>query len=142
MRASGVACRVYGAREGLSSDEEDGNLLYRPFSNEVFIDDLRTSRGVVASAGYSLMSEVVYLRKPMLALPLAGQFEQEMNARYLERLGYGTAATALDEPSLERYLDHESEHAEALAGYQQDGNKETLQAVDQTIDDILAARRS
>ena len=46
-----------------------------------------------ASAGYSLMSEAVYLRKPMLALPLAGQFEQEMNARYLERLGFGTVET-------------------------------------------------
>ena len=72
--------------------QRDGNLLYRPFANEAFIDDLRTSRGVVASAGYSLMSEAVYLRKPMLALPLAGQFEQEMNARYLASLGYGTAS--------------------------------------------------
>ena len=78
----------------------------------------------------------------MLALPLAGQFEQEMNARYLERLGYGTAATALDEPSLKRFLDNESGHAEALAGYEQDGNKETLQAVNQAIDEIVAARRS
>ena len=50
------------------------------------------------------MSEAVYLRKPMLALPLAGQFEQEMNARYLERLGFGTAASALDETALERFL--------------------------------------
>ena len=53
------------------------------------------------------MSEAVYLRKPMLALPLAGQFEQEMNARYLEQLGYGTASRALDEPALERFLERE-----------------------------------
>ena len=137
LRASGVPCLVYGARDGLTADEEDGNLRYRPFSNERFIDDLRTCRGVVASAGFSLMSEVVYLRKPMLALPLAGQFEQEMNARYLERLGYGTAATALDEPALERFLDGESAHAEALAGYEQDGNAETLAAVDRAIDEVL-----
>ncbi len=136
LRASGIACRVYGARDGLTADEQDGNLLYRPFSNDVFIDDLRTSRGVVASAGYSLVSEVVYLRKPMLALPLAGQFEQEMNARYLERLGYGTAATALDEPSLKRFLDGESGHAEALAGYKQDGNRDTFAAVDRFIEDV------
>jgi uncharacterized protein (TIGR00661 family) len=138
LRASGVPCRVYGARDGLTADEEDGNLLYRPFSNEVFIDDLRTCRGVVASAGFSLMSEVVYLRKPMLALPLAGQFEQEMNARYLERLGYGTAAAALDEPSLKRFLDRESGHAEALAGYEQDGNRETFEEVDRFIEEVQA----
>ena len=88
------------------------------------------------------MSEVVYLRKPMLALPLAGQFEQEMNARYLERLGYGTAATALDEPALERFLERRIRaRSEALAGYEQDGNVETLEAVDQAIDEVMAARR-
>jgi uncharacterized protein (TIGR00661 family) len=137
LKASGVPCRVYGAREGLTEDEEDGSLLYRPFANEAFIEDLRTSRGVVASAGYSLMSEVVYLRKPMLALPLAGQFEQEMNARYLEQLGYGTAAASLDEPSLTRFLDRESGHAEALAGYEQDGNTDTLETVDRAIEELV-----
>ena len=138
LRASGVPSRVYGARDDLTADEEDGSLLYRPFANEVFVDDLRTCRGVVASAGFSLMSEVVYLRKPMLALPLAGQFEQEMNARYLERLGYGAAASTLDEPSLARFLEGESGHAEALAGYQQDGNRETFEAVDRFIEDVAA----
>jgi uncharacterized protein (TIGR00661 family) len=138
LRASGVPCRVYGAREGLSADEDDGNLRYRPVANDAFIEDLRTSRGVVASAGYSLMSEVVYLRKPMLALPLAGQFEQEMNARYLEQLGYGTAARTLDEPSLTRFLDRESDHAEALAGYEQDGNRETLETVNRSIDELVS----
>jgi hypothetical protein len=42
------------ARDALTADVEDGNLLYRPFSNEVFIDDLRTCRGVVASAASHL----------------------------------------------------------------------------------------
>ena len=140
LRSSGVPCRVYGARDGLTADEEDGNLLYRPFANEAFVDDLRTCRGVVASAGFSLMSEVVYLHKPMLALPLAGQFEQEMNARYLERLGFGVAASSLDEQSLERFLDGESGHAEALAGYEQDGNKETLGTIDRVIDEVTAGR--
>lgn len=140
LRASAVPCRVYGAGVGFEADEEDGNLLYRPFANEVFVEDLRTCRGVVASAGFSLMSEVVYLHKPMLALPLAGQFEQEMNARYLERLGYGVAAASLDEASLERFLDGESDHAEALAGYEQDGNTETLETVDRVIDEVTAAR--
>jgi len=141
LRASGLPCFVYGARDGLTADEEDGNLRYRPFANEAFIDDLRSCRGVVASAGYSLMSEVVYLRKPMLALPLAGQFEQEMNARYLERLGYGTDARVLDEASLERFLERLPAHAEALAGYEQNGNAETFDAVDRVVGEIMAARR-
>ena len=141
LEESGLACLVYGARDGLTEDVVERNLRYRPFANEGFIEDLRRCRGVVASAGYSLMSEAVYLRKPMLALPLAGQFEQEMNARYLDRLGYGTRASALDGPALDRFLERDRLHHEALAGYEQDGNVETLEAVDRAIDEIMAARR-
>jgi uncharacterized protein (TIGR00661 family) len=86
------------------------------------------------------MSEVVYLRKPMLALPLAGQFEQEMNARYLVRLGYGAESTALDEPSLERFLEQEPRYAEALARYEQHGNDEALAAADRAIAEVMDGR--
>jgi uncharacterized protein (TIGR00661 family) len=137
LRASGIPCLVYGSG-GAPTADGDGTLQYRPFATAAFIDDLRTCRGVVASAGFSLMSEVVYLRKPMLALPLAGQFEQEMNARYLERLGYGSAASVLDEASLQRFLERLPAHAEALAGYEQDANEETFRAVDSAIDDVTA----
>jgi hypothetical protein len=77
----------------------------------------------------------------MLALPLAGQFEQEMNARYLVRLGYGAESTALDEPSLERFLEQEPRYAEELSGYEQDGNSEALAAADQAIAEVMDGRR-
>jgi uncharacterized protein (TIGR00661 family) len=141
LEASGVKSHVYGARDGLTEEVQEGSLTYRPFANEAFIDDLRTSRGIVGSAGYSLMSEAVYLRKPMLALPLAGQFEQEMNARYLERLGFGTAASALDEAALERFLEDEPAHEQALAGYEQEENSEALATVDGLVDELTAGRR-
>ena len=138
LEASGVPARIYGGRDGVSADEREGNLLYRPFANEAFVDDLRTCRGVVASAGYSLMSEAVYLRKPMLALPLTGQFEQEMNSRYLAQLGFGTASTALDEPALEQFLEREPQMTETLADYQQDGNRVALETIDRLIAELTA----
>jgi uncharacterized protein (TIGR00661 family) len=141
LESSGLPCVVYGGRDGLTDEVVEQNLRYRPFSNEGFIEDLRRCRGVVASAGYSLMSEAVYLRKPMLAVPLAGQFEQEMNARYLDRMGYGTNALALDGPALERFLERDRLQTEALAGYEQDGNVETLEAVDRAVDEITESRR-
>ncbi|HXV33360.1 MAG TPA: glycosyltransferase family protein [Gaiellaceae bacterium] len=141
LEASGVPCHVYGARDGLTEEVRERNLAYKPFANEAFIDDLRAARGVVGSAGYSLMSEAVYLRKPMLALPLAGQFEQEMNARYLERLGFGTSASALDEPALERFLAREPEHERALARYEQDGNAQALATIDGLLGELAGGRR-
>ncbi len=55
---------------------------------------------MVAGGGYTLMSEAVYLHKPLLSVPVEGQFEQVLNALYLEQLGYGVYAKALDGPTL------------------------------------------
>ena len=62
-------------------------------------------RGVIASAGFSLISECMYLKKKMLLLPLAGQYEQIINAHYVQKLGLGISAGKLDEPVLARFLD-------------------------------------
>jgi len=139
LRHSGIPCRVYGVRRGIKSDEVEGNLTFRPFSEAGFIDDLRTARAVVAGGGYTLMSEAVYLRKPVLSLPVQGQFEQTLNALYLQRLGYGHHAEVLDQAALSSFLADVPRCAEALQGYQQDGNRLMLSALDEQI--ALAAAR-
>ncbi len=93
-----LECRIYGMKRGITEPEIDGNLRYMPFSENGFIDDLASSRGVIAGGGFTLMGEAVYLRKPMLAVPLEHQFEQVLNARYLEKEGFGRAAKSLADP--------------------------------------------
>jgi uncharacterized protein (TIGR00661 family) len=73
---------------------EAGHVSYRPRSVQGFLDDLAGCRGVLTSAGYSLLCECLHLRKPMLIVPAAGQYEQELNAHYIQRRGYGLAAAA------------------------------------------------
>jgi uncharacterized protein (TIGR00661 family) len=131
LKMSGVPCRVYGMRGGPEADETDGNLTFRPRSNEGFVEDLRTSRGAIAGGGFSLLSEAVYLGKPMLAIPLRGQFEQLMNARYLEREGYGVCAEEADADAVAGFLDGLEGFESALAGYHQDGNRVTLRTIEE-----------
>jgi uncharacterized protein (TIGR00661 family) len=133
LRESGRECRIYGLRRELTTEAVEGNLRFRPFSEAGFIDDLRTAAGVVASAGFTLMGEAVYLRRPMLALPVKGQFEQILNARYLEREGYGLAADALDAATLGRFVEGLPAFERALAGYGQDGNTDLLRALDGSL---------
>ena len=83
LQKTGLPCRVYGMRGGPAEDTVEGNIEFRPRSNEGFIEDLRTARAIVTGGGFSLLSEAVYLGKPALSVPLSGQFEQLMNARYL-----------------------------------------------------------
>ncbi len=136
---SGLECRIYGLRRGIEEEQVEGNLRYRPFSEQGFVDDLASARGVIASGGFTLMGEAVYLHKPMLAVPLGRQFEQIMNARYLERLGYGKWAEDLDDAAIvHTFLDEIPRCEEALSSYAQDGNADLLGAVDAHLDRAAA----
>jgi uncharacterized protein (TIGR00661 family) len=138
LRSSGVVCRVYGMRGGPEETVVEGNLEFRPRSNEGFLEDLRSARGVVAGGGFSLLSEAVYLGKPVLSVPLQGQFEQLMNARYLQREGYGMCATEVTPAVLSEFLGRLEDFEKALAGYEQVGNTVALR----TIEDCAVAAGS
>lgn len=129
LKKSGLECRIYGLRRDITSDVADGNLLYRPFSEKGFIDDLRTARAVVAGGGYTLMSEAVYLHKPLLSIPVEGQFEQVINALYLEKLGYGMYTQQLTLEALQEFLSRVPACQESLKGYVQEGNTQILAAL-------------
>ncbi len=139
LKESGLECRIYGMRRDLKEEVVEGNLRFRPFSEAGFIDDLASSLGVIASGGFTLMGEAVYLHKPMLAVPLGRQFEQVMNARYLQHLGYGRFAPDLDDAAtILRFIDDIPGHKEKLASYTQDGNRDFLEAVDTHLDRAAA----
>jgi uncharacterized protein (TIGR00661 family) len=136
LARSGRECRVYGLRRDLTADVVDGNVRYRPFSEAGFIDDLRTAAGVVASAGFTLMGEAVYLGRPMLALPVARQVEQVLNTRYLEAAGYGLAADKLTAAGLGTFLERLPDFARNLRAYRQDGNRDLFAALDRGLRDV------
>jgi uncharacterized protein (TIGR00661 family) len=138
LKKTGIECRIYGLKRDLQADEKDANLLFRPFSEQGFVDDLRLARGVVASAGFTLMGEAVYLHKPMLAEPVARQFEQILNARYLNELGYGLHAEQIDQGALTEFLQRLPEYQHNLSAYTQDGNESLLRKLEERL---LAASR-
>jgi uncharacterized protein (TIGR00661 family) len=139
LRGSGLPCRIYGMRRDLKEELVEGNLQFQPFSEIKFIDDLASSRAVIAGGGFTLMGEAVYLHKPMLAVPLARQFEQVLNARYLELEGYGRHAATLDDAqTITDFLAGIPSFEEKLATYEQDGNTLIMTAIDEWLDKAAA----
>ena len=139
LQKTKIECRIYGMRRGITEEEIEGNLRYRPFSETTFIDDLASARAVIAGGGFTLMGEAVFLRKPMLSVPLAKQFEQVMNARYLEKEGFGCAARTLEDPKeVTRFLEAIPRCEEKLASYTQDKNTLLLKALDEYLDRAAA----
>lgn len=102
--------RLYGM--GRSGVEKNVRLC--EFSEQGFIDDLRTARAVIAGGGFSLMSEAVTLRVPMLSVPVERQAEQQLNGRYLAKLGYGRYAPILSRDGIVEFLDRLGAHQTAL----------------------------
>jgi uncharacterized protein (TIGR00661 family) len=140
LRRSGVECRIYGLRRDLGADERDGNLLWRPFGEASFVEDLRTARGVVSGGSFTLMSEAVFLHKPMLSVPVQRQFEQILNARWLEKLGYGVEADRIDDRTLAGFLERLPDLERSVAGYRQEGNEDLLGNLDRVIGRALAGK--
>jgi len=97
---SGQKFYVYG----FDKSGEYKNCIFKERSTEGFLADLAGARGVIASAGFSLISECLHLKKKMLLLPVAGQYEQMINGHYIEKLGLGISAEKLDVAILGRFL--------------------------------------
>jgi uncharacterized protein (TIGR00661 family) len=88
----------------VKESHDEGNIHLRPFSRREFIDDLKTSSGVIANAGFTLTSEALYLGKKLLVKPLAGQLEQTSNALALEQLNLGMVMQRLDARLVKHWL--------------------------------------
>ena len=78
-----------------SHDVVAKNLTLKGFSKAGFVEDLRTARAVVTSAGFTLLSECLYLGKPLYVMPEVGQYEQKCNAEALKKWNLGAVATEL-----------------------------------------------
>jgi len=139
LQKTGIPCRIYGMRRSITEDQVEGNLCYRPFSEEQFIADLASSQGVIAGGGFTLMGEAVYLHKPMLAVPVEHQFEQNLNARYWPRARSGREAAARDDPHAVRgFIEAIPECKRNLEGYSQNGNEDVFRTLDELLDRAAA----
>jgi len=111
--------RVYG----FNKDETHGNVLLRPFSEAGFIAELAGARAVITNGGFSLISEAVYLHKPVCAVPIPAQFEQWLNAAEIQTRGYGRHLAAMAADSIGAFLMELPRFEAALASYEQRGNE-------------------
>jgi uncharacterized protein (TIGR00661 family) len=119
---------------GYDRDDIEGNIAFRKFSREGFLRDMAASKAVMATAGFTTLTEGLYYRKPYLALPMKGQFEQQLNAHLLETLGYGINSPDGSAESVRRFLDALPEFEKRLETYRTADNS----AVTAKLDELLA----
>jgi len=133
LRAVDAEFLVYGLRRDLTGPVTEGNVTHQPFSEAGFIEDLATARAVIAGGGFTLMGEAVYLGKPMLSVPLVGQFEQALNANYLQQLGYGERAKVISAQGIRDFLARADGYADNLEDFEHDDNQGLFDTLEQAM---------
>ena len=121
--------RVYG----FNKQESHGNVQLCAFSEAGFIADLASARAVVTNGGFSLISEAVFLRKPICAMPIPAQFEQWLNAAEVQQMGFGRHFAAITADNLRAFLYALPTYEAALAGYHQQDNEVLFAHLDEQL---------
>ncbi len=124
---------VYGSEH----TGQRNNILFKEFSADGFPRDLAACKAVIATAGFTLISEALYLNKPYLAFPMQGQFEQQLNAHMLEKKGYGVRGGKVDEKTIAAFLYQLPKYKTTLSQYPRDANHQIQQKLDELLDDNL-----
>jgi uncharacterized protein (TIGR00661 family) len=130
---------VYGAgRTGV-----DGNVRHQPIDEAAFVDDLAGCRAVLGTGGHQLISEALFLGKPLLVAPEASA-EQRLNAFQVESLGVGRSVehARLSTGVLRSFLEGVEGHRRALARIEWQGNAAAPEVIESLARDLLAGGRS
>jgi uncharacterized protein (TIGR00661 family) len=84
-----------------------GNCKIYAINEKQFFKSLATCKGVICGAGFELPSEVLYLKKKLLVIPLKNQLEQHYNAQALLQLGV-TVSPELNKETIQNFLENET----------------------------------
>ncbi len=127
LRRCGREVLIYG----LGEKPRDGNLYYHEVNETGFLDDLISCHALISNAGNQLVGEALSLRKPVLAIPEEGNFEQSVNAHFLDQSGYGIGrdAASFTDEYLSDFLNRVPEYHERIEPQNVIGNDAALEAI-------------
>ncbi|MBY0588359.1 radical SAM protein [bacterium] len=74
---------------GVGPRESEGNIHFKEIDETNFLSHLASCHALICNAGNQLVGEAFHFRKPVLAIPEAGNFEQYINAHYVRQSGGG-----------------------------------------------------
>ncbi len=130
---------AYNFKPPVDAAERLPNVVFKLPEVESFLADLASAKAVIATAGYTLTSEALWLGKPLLVMPNRGIFEQTLNAIMLERNGLGEAV--LDGMPSGMRLREFLERAEQPRGRRSEalrcGNEEAALCIERVLERVV-----
>lgn len=124
---------------GFHKDERDENVLFRSFKEEQLFSDFKDAKCVITNGGFSLITEALQLEKPVLSTPVNKQYEQILNAMFVERLGYGEHHDKVNQTILDAFLENVEVYRKNIREnyHKNSDNKKTLETLKNTIEELF-----
>jgi uncharacterized protein (TIGR00661 family) len=115
------------APEELQTDE---TLTFHKINSRKYLSMLSTCRALVTTAGFESVCEAMYLRKPVMMVPVPNHFEQECNALDGVISGAGVVSKTFDLSVLLDYLPHHIDQSEKFRNWYHRGNEMFIKNID------------
>ena len=97
--------RAYWDKKDAAETEEPlPNLSFHRVHDKNFLRDMAACKGLVSTAGFESICEAMYLKKPVMVIPVNGQYEQACNAVDTVHSGAGIASDNFDFSKLENLI--------------------------------------
>jgi len=106
------------------------NVSIQPINNEKFVKSMAQSSGVLCGAGFETPAEALFLGKKVLAIPMKGQYEQQLNAEALKSMGVPVIKSL--KPKHNEIILNWIQNGKAIAVDYPDNTKEILEQVIKT----------
>jgi len=113
----GMKTKIYGM-----NGKSFGNIEHKKFSEKEFLSDLGSCKFAIINGGFTVLSEALFLNKPILAIPIQDQFEQFFNAYNIRAQGYGDYADSLSVDLLKNFANHVDEYKKNISKMDWDDN--------------------
>lgn len=88
----------------VSQPAQSQNIRSKAFSEAEFIRDLASAKAVIVNGGFTVITESLYFKKPILSVPIRNHFEQRLNALLLEKEGLGVGVKYLSKKVIIDFL--------------------------------------
>lgn len=119
---------------GFDAEKQEDNLHFRKFNENQFFKDFESCKAVISNGGFTLIGEAICLGKPVFCIPVKKQFEQTVNALYLEKLSYGEFHESVTKENFESFLSNLDAYRGSLSSFKHEGNQKILDALDEAIE--------
>jgi len=126
---------------GYQRSGKDENLTLKRFSRITFLRDLASCKAIIGTAGFTLITESLHLKKPYCSIPVKGQFEQIMNAIMLEQLGYGKNVKEMCRDAISAFFYELPEYQIKLKDYKSEDNSKITGKLDELLADNCSLLR-